>query len=295
MSRYGWVRETILPVRGTNPEPLQADEIGIYKCSYLNQFLSADTIIPDPINPQGFNRFAYARNNPARYIDPSGHDAECWTSDRAAKPSDVSCIPWVEGAVRTLQFDGGADGGRLAALYWSWKNNPNKLLLVFAYDNNPNIMSTHHFNIDMVAIHMGWEVVTRSRPNEIALFGHELEHIWQGQAQAWSIQGEIMAYQTEYRLRASIPGATQSPNTDAAMLGDGRSGNRPYDPYDRNDLLIARHHGFLDTRTYNRWYEPNWPWGREIPYQISRACDPFKQEIEKAWTLITDLAELISN
>ncbi|MBK9926400.1 MAG: DUF11 domain-containing protein [Anaerolineales bacterium] len=43
----------------------------------LGRFLSADTIVPNPYNPQDLNRFSYVRNNPLRYIDPTGH----WTCD----------------------------------------------------------------------------------------------------------------------------------------------------------------------------------------------------------------------
>ncbi|MFN8382522.1 MAG: hypothetical protein U0V02_11300 [Anaerolineales bacterium] len=32
-----------------------------------------DTIVPDPYNSQDYDRYAYARNNPMRYTDPSGH------------------------------------------------------------------------------------------------------------------------------------------------------------------------------------------------------------------------------
>ncbi|RLC83572.1 MAG: hypothetical protein DRI79_13785, partial [Chloroflexi bacterium] len=39
----------------------------------LGRFISADTIVPDPGNPQDLNRYAYVRNNPLRYTDPSGH------------------------------------------------------------------------------------------------------------------------------------------------------------------------------------------------------------------------------
>ncbi len=39
----------------------------------LGRFISADTIVPDPANPQQFNRYSYALNNAVRYTDPSGH------------------------------------------------------------------------------------------------------------------------------------------------------------------------------------------------------------------------------
>jgi RHS repeat-associated protein len=54
------------------------DEIGLYyfKARYyassLGRFVSADTIVPGPNNPQQLNRYAYALNSPVQYSDPSG-------------------------------------------------------------------------------------------------------------------------------------------------------------------------------------------------------------------------------
>ncbi len=39
--------------------------------------LTPDTIVPYPANPQSFNRFSYAYNNPINYSDPSGHNPVC--------------------------------------------------------------------------------------------------------------------------------------------------------------------------------------------------------------------------
>ncbi|HOV47372.1 MAG TPA: RHS repeat-associated core domain-containing protein [Anaerolineae bacterium] len=41
----------------------------------LGRFLQADTLVPEPGNPQSLNRYAYTLNNPLRYTDPSGHFA----------------------------------------------------------------------------------------------------------------------------------------------------------------------------------------------------------------------------
>ncbi|MFZ2361346.1 MAG: RHS repeat-associated core domain-containing protein [Anaerolineae bacterium] len=40
----------------------------------LGRFISPDTIVPEPGNPQALNRYSYVLNNPLRYNDPSGHD-----------------------------------------------------------------------------------------------------------------------------------------------------------------------------------------------------------------------------
>ena len=39
----------------------------------LGRFLTPDTIIPVPSDPQAFNRYSYAHNNPLVYTDPTGH------------------------------------------------------------------------------------------------------------------------------------------------------------------------------------------------------------------------------
>jgi len=44
----------------------------------LGRFISADPTIQHPYDPQDFNRFAYARNNPAKYIDPTGLGFWSW-------------------------------------------------------------------------------------------------------------------------------------------------------------------------------------------------------------------------
>ena len=38
----------------------------------LERFLSADTIVPDPADPQSFNRYSYVNNNPVNDVDPTG-------------------------------------------------------------------------------------------------------------------------------------------------------------------------------------------------------------------------------
>jgi RHS repeat-associated protein len=60
--------------------------------SRLGRFVSADSIVPEPGEPQALNRYSYVLGNPLRYTDPSGHyeferdpdDPYIWYSDKPA-------------------------------------------------------------------------------------------------------------------------------------------------------------------------------------------------------------------
>jgi hypothetical protein len=39
----------------------------------VGRFTSTDSIVPDPADPQSFNRYTYVRNRPLSAVDPSGH------------------------------------------------------------------------------------------------------------------------------------------------------------------------------------------------------------------------------
>lgn len=50
-----------------------------YYSPYLGRFISADTLVPRPGDPQSLNRYAFVRNSPLVRIDPSGHfDIPTW-------------------------------------------------------------------------------------------------------------------------------------------------------------------------------------------------------------------------
>jgi len=52
----------------------------------LGRFISADTVVPEPSEPQDLNRYAYVRNNPLRFVDPSGHiQDDCTRGDCGGK------------------------------------------------------------------------------------------------------------------------------------------------------------------------------------------------------------------
>jgi len=50
-----------------------------YYDATIGRFISPDTIVPNPANPQSLNRYSYCLNNPLKYIDPTGH-TNIWES-----------------------------------------------------------------------------------------------------------------------------------------------------------------------------------------------------------------------
>jgi RHS repeat-associated protein len=55
------------------------DEVSIFNFKarlydpLLGRFISPDSIVQDPGDPQSLNRYSYGRNNPIGYVDPTGH------------------------------------------------------------------------------------------------------------------------------------------------------------------------------------------------------------------------------
>ncbi|HRO23364.1 MAG TPA: RHS repeat-associated core domain-containing protein [Promineifilum sp.] len=52
-----------------------------YYMPEIGRFISPDTIVPEPGNPQSYNRYAYVQNSPVNYIDPTGHNRDCGMGD----------------------------------------------------------------------------------------------------------------------------------------------------------------------------------------------------------------------
>ena len=60
----------------------------------MGRFISADTIVPDPGRPVDLNRYAYVRNNPCRFTDPSGHLTEDQLREILGEDYDYLMTMW---------------------------------------------------------------------------------------------------------------------------------------------------------------------------------------------------------
>jgi len=77
----------------------------------IGRFISQDTLSLDPNNPDSWNPFAYARSNPTRYVDPTGHGAAC--------PEGATCISATEPSTGGLVRGGLVYGAETVAEFVS--------------------------------------------------------------------------------------------------------------------------------------------------------------------------------
>jgi len=65
----------------------QMEQVGLYHYGARwfdpagAHFTQADTLVPNPINALDWDRYSYARNNPIKYTDPTGHAVACMNDD----------------------------------------------------------------------------------------------------------------------------------------------------------------------------------------------------------------------
>ena len=67
----------------------------------LGRFASADTIVPDPSDPQSLNRFSHVRNHPLVLGDPSGHCPTCMTGKTPEIPSQFNTVQFATETINT--------------------------------------------------------------------------------------------------------------------------------------------------------------------------------------------------
>jgi RHS repeat-associated protein len=104
---FGGVRhdsETqVLPYRFTGQRLETAMGLYDYGARYydpvIGRFIQADTIVPDPADPQSLNRYSYVLNNPLRYTDTSGY----WFCESAQECEVDMDVEWAWRTERRLE------------------------------------------------------------------------------------------------------------------------------------------------------------------------------------------------
>ncbi|MCW5857571.1 MAG: RHS repeat-associated core domain-containing protein [Caldilineales bacterium] len=55
----------------------------------IGRFLAADTVVPQPRNPGGLNRYSYVLNNSLKFTDPTGHANVCGATNTECDTSSI--------------------------------------------------------------------------------------------------------------------------------------------------------------------------------------------------------------
>jgi RHS repeat-associated protein len=61
-----------------------------YYDATIGRFISADTVVPNPMDPQTLNSYAYCLNNPLKYVDPSGNEVDIMGNDVIIRQTWIS-------------------------------------------------------------------------------------------------------------------------------------------------------------------------------------------------------------
>ena len=177
---------------------------------YITQFSQPDSIVPNLYNPLDWNRYSYARYNPVRYTDPSGHIA-CDDQDENGK-----CINYEQNLFRKISKN-----------YSNWEG---RILRKLFNEGGPNAVYGVFYIVDHsihITVKSGWQSGFGSRgawyegddlvvlngdlkkpdgspvysldkmPDEWGLANviHEAKHIEQGPELAFTKLGEMEAWQ----------------------------------------------------------------------------------------------------
>jgi RHS repeat-associated protein len=169
----------------------------------IGRFASADSLVPDPANPQSYNRYSYVRNQPLNRVDTTGR----W--DCAQDENYEACMSTIQAWLDWL-----ANGDEISRGLYLWfmafdeqwiAENGFGVLFEFKNMRGAKVPICGGatgvcgwFRDPEVNFSLG--MLNDTDISQAALFGHELVHLWQGDRWAWSILGEAEAYYTQGKI-----------------------------------------------------------------------------------------------
>lgn len=93
----------------------------------VGRFASPDTLVPDPGNPQSFNRYSYVNNSPTNFTDPTGH---CLNSYDAGSADLDTCLSALNSVGNYLAEQAYNSGGNFPnATFNDWLMNADIAML----------------------------------------------------------------------------------------------------------------------------------------------------------------------
>jgi len=190
--------------------------------------LQPDSIIPNPANPQSWNRYSYVENDPINYSDTSGH-FKCKNESYNAAYNGSNCEAAIESFLTLLVEEGGEEGKALVDAFRNADTvackgrmacTPMKdqisitIVNVIENEGQPTNataqFTSNFFGVDqylMTVAVMGEEPLITA-----AKFGHETVHLTQG-LQGGTLLAELEAWHIESQIYANM-GLSSSSNSN---------------------------------------------------------------------------------
>ena len=186
-----------------------------YYDASIGRFISADTIIPDPANPQAFNRYSYCLNNPLKYVDPSGNFILTTDSKLSKAWKELKAILIAEDISPDMveRLD---KLNKAVIITWAPVEGQGSLCLGQG---------------DIQVIFMSPSLKDMDQDQLVRRMAHEVVHADEG-VFGTSIQEEMMAYQIEYKVGNHL-GLDNIGDSTAAKMKD-------LDPLNQEDRKFAR-------------------------------------------------------
>jgi len=140
--------------------------------------VSADSIVPNPGDPQNLNRYSYVRNSPLNLVNPSGH-IDC---SLLGDPGDVAaCVASKVANLMSKPFNSGAG-------------------------EHSSHEETHFLHQLAKLTHKGDDVIHAIEGSHAFIHGTEMFHRELGFAQGATYAGQVIVYGThEAKAAAGLP------------------------------------------------------------------------------------------
>jgi RHS repeat-associated protein len=207
----------------------------------LGRFLSADILVPNPADPQSYNRYAYVLNNPLRLVDPSGC---CGRDGRGARWDDATydqvaydeCVALRDGLELEygLEIEGtwylshmrllaealgllaGGDGfGTAAAFRAAMGTGSQEIIVRYFWAAREGANASYSHPDGIVSLFAGTWI--RSDPEALGTIIHEFAHAWDFRSGNSLSEGLMEATGSQYGFQKMRDGDMHRTYWEAGM------------------------------------------------------------------------------
>jgi RHS repeat-associated protein len=258
---------------------LDATGLYYYNARYydatIGRFISPDTIVPYPADPQSFNRYSYCRNNPLKYTDPSGNvvtigGVDVRDIEAALKSGDYSKIMSLGSQIMGDPNTAAGNNQLLSAYGWMKSVAPR---LASYVENCDPVVNLVEGNINDAGLYTGktdggnlyiasWAGDYFSDKGIAAILGHELFHaaIRIGtQCRDDFAANEIFAFSMGFEIANNLGCLTELEPLFGLHLWAGM--NPSLDPSVLNAMLPGYSQTLYDSYGY---HEGAWFWAKPL-------------------------------